>query len=207
MNSSLSSRERLHTLKDYCKAIRGAATASQALLLLLGSCAAGVVQGALAVKDMGERHVYQARADEGDPQAEFKLGDAWCCTVTKHGGDRRHSIYSNEKATEWLCRAAKQNYGPAQLELARIYAGRPFRYNVMKQVADRVLGAPTSLTVAFMWADIAQTNKVDGAAQLRTTLVAETPQAAQIEAGQLETKWQRAPCTWEAVIIQGRNIS
>lgn len=194
-------------MKSCYKIVGRFAMASQALLLLLSGCAAGVVQGAVAVKDMGERRMYQAAAEAGDPQAEFNLGDFGCCTVTKRADNRRHAIHSNEKATEWLCRAALQNYGPAQMELARIYAGRTFRYNIMKQAADRVLGAPKDPAVALMWTEIAETNKVDGAARLRVSLMEEATPAVQIEAGQRKVSWQTSPCAWQEIMQQDGNLT
>lgn len=158
-------------------------------------------------QDMGERCIYQTAAEAGDPQAQFSPGDSWCWTATKRADNRRHAIYSNEKATEWPCRAALRNYGPAQMELARIYAGRPFRYNVMKQAADRVLGAPKDPAVALMWAEIAEINKVDGAARLRVCLMEEATLAVQIEAAERKVRWQTSPCAWQDIIQQDGDLT
>ena len=161
------------------------------------------MMGALTTKDVAERPEYQTKAEAGDPESQFRLGDSWCCSVGRHQGPIRKDLYDNQTATEWLCRAAHQSYGPAQLELARIYSGRPFRYNEVKKVATRVLGAPTNLAAALMWANLARQNNVEDAAKVQAALMSESTSADQAEARRLAADWRSAPCTWRETVGAG----
>jgi TPR repeat protein len=170
-------------------------TSSPLALIALAGCV-GPMMGATTAKDVGERPAYQAKAEAGNAEAQFKLGDSWCCSVGNHQGLIRKNVYDNQTATEWLCKAARQGYGLAQVELARIYSGRPFRYNAMKKLANRVLGAPTNMASALMWANLAAQNHVEAAAELQTALLSESSLDDQAEAKRLASNWRSAPCTW-----------
>lgn len=150
--------------------------------------------------DASRRALYQARAEAGDAEAQFRLGDSWCCVVRGAGGSARDAAFNNETATEWLCRSAQQDYGPAEFELARIYSGRPYRYNVEMSHAPRVAGAPANMAVALMWADLAKKNDVSGASDLRDAIAAEATVKDKDEKTRLEAAWEAAPCFWRDVI-------
>ncbi len=89
-----------------------------AMLLPLGGCVGGAVEAADAAKDIATCQDNLEQATAGDPKAEFAVGDAWCCSLSGRTGLLRHPVYSDQTATDWLCRSARQHYGPAQLELA-----------------------------------------------------------------------------------------
>ena len=157
----------------------------------------GYSQAAFAAKDMGERRIYQNEAEEGDAEAQYRLGESWCCSI----GHPTH-IHNNQTATEWLCKSAHQNFAAAQLELSRIYAGRPFQYNSMKRLIEKAEGAPTNLPAALMWARLAQSNGDDDAADLIKTITDEMSVDELALADQMSKTWSSQPCTWDRTIGQ-----
>jgi TPR repeat protein len=173
---------------------------SAILALSLTGCAA-YTQAAFTAKDMGEREIYQEKADAGDADAEYRLGDSWCCTVLGHHSHLQQKIHDNQTATEWLCKSAHQNYAPAQITLARIYSGRPFRYNSMKQLAEKVKGAPKNMAAALMWARQAQANNSDDAADLIKTITDESSSEEQALADRMSQSWASQPCTWDETVV------
>src|SRR5579883_3354246 len=85
---------------------------------MLSGCVGAAAEGARTTADIAKRNNYMSRAEAGDPEAQFKVGESYCCNTGGVSG-----AYDNQKATEWLCRAALQGYGPAQYRLGRIYSG------------------------------------------------------------------------------------
>lgn len=166
------------------------------LVLPLTGCA-GYSQAAFTAKDLGERRIFQNEAEEGDAEAQYRLGDSWCCSI-----GRPTRIHNNQTATEWLCKSAHQNFSAAQLELARIYAGRPFQYNSMKRLIEKAKGAPTNLPAALMWARLAQSNQNDDAADLIKTISAEMSADELARTDDMLKTWSSQPCTWDQVIVQ-----
>jgi TPR repeat protein len=110
------------------------------------------------------------------------------------------SIYDNEKATYWYCKAAKQGYGPAQLRLARVYSGHPIHGLHVALRASALIGtAETDLGVALMWANVAVNHGVGDAAALRDEIM-ERSTAKEREGASARIKsWQSAPCQWAEV--------
>lgn len=158
---------------------------------------AGYTQAAFSAKDLGERRIYQNEAEEGDAEAQYRLGESWCCSL-----GRPTHLHNNQTATEWLCKSAHQNFSAAQLELARIYAGRPFQYNSMKRLAEKIKGAPTNLPAALMWARLAQSNQNDDAADLIKTISAEMSADELARTDHMQETWSSQPCTWDQTIVQ-----
>ena len=94
-------------------------------LFMLSGCYTPVMEGAGQAYEAGRRQLLEDDATHRDPVAEYELGNTYCC---QGGGPMdKMSVYDNQKATHWYCKAAKQSYGPAQLRLARIYAGHPIQ--------------------------------------------------------------------------------
>ena len=121
--------------------------------MLFASCMAPVIIGGVAVPayistpametaqqmgDASNQGALKSKAEAGDRIAQYKLGEAFCC----HAGGPldRISVYDNEVATAWYCKSARQDYGPAQLRLAKIYSGHPLQGIRMVQRAKRTGG-------------------------------------------------------------------
>jgi TPR repeat protein len=179
----------------------------RSLLLLIGSCAmlagcvAPVVNGARAGIDIAKRHSLSAKATAGDAQAQYKLGNTYCCESGPEFA-RSLSIRDNQKATEWLCRAAVQSYGPAQYELARLYAGHesggfgpvawisaPFRRN-----------KESAWPSAWVWASLAASNGVRKAVKLRDESFRRLSSSEQQSVLLILDDWHDQPCTWKQVL-------
>ncbi len=173
------------------------------LPLLLSGCFSPFIEGATEAYDHSQRDPLRSKAASGDPIAQYKLGNSYCC---RGGGPLDLiSIYDNEKATQWYCRAARQGYGPAQLRLARIYAGRPISgLRVAQHVSSAVGNPDTAMAVALMWASVAIDNGVDDAVALRDGLAAQASEKQRAHAAALRKNWQSGPCRWAEVFPHGK---
>jgi len=93
--------------------------------LLLDGCYAPLIEGAQQGYDASRRGSLKAEVESKDPVDEYNLGNNYCC---RGGGPMDDmTVYDNNKATYWYCKAARQGYGPAQLQLARLYSGHAIR--------------------------------------------------------------------------------
>jgi hypothetical protein len=163
--------------------------------LPLSGCVGLALQGARMAKDAGERSANLDKAQAGDAKAEYDVGMSWCCTINGIGAP----IYDNEKATEWLCKAARQDYGPAQLALARIYSGRMRRGGLKKMILSSIAPGPKELAFALMWVNLAKDHKINGAADLQAEIEKTATPAERAEARRLGFDWRSARCTWREV--------
>jgi TPR repeat protein len=173
------------------------------LALTLDGCIASAVRTGV---DMADRSSSRSKAEAGDAEAQYKLGQSWCCTLGGWQVPVADAVYDNETATEWLCRAAHQGYGPAQLALARIYADRPAHRSLKARLADTVISAPTNKAAGLMWATLAAASKAEGADTLLGTLTADAAPEDKAEAARMAADWQAAPCTWHDT-IDGRTAT
>jgi len=120
------------------------------------------------------------------------------------------TVYDNNKATYWYCKAARNGYGPAQLQLARLYSGHAIRgLHVALRASALMDDAATNLTVALMWANLAAKNKgkgdADDATELRNNIAQDASSEERARATTLIKNWQTAPCEWTAVITKSKN--
>jgi TPR repeat protein len=184
-------------MKSFCQ------VAAFALTLLLSGCYTPFIEGAQEGYDAIRRDSLQAKASSGDPVAMYKLGDTYCC---QGGGPMDQiSIYDNNKATYWYCRAARQGYGPAQLRLAQVYSGHPIHGLHIALRASALAGtASTDLGVALMWATIAAGHDVEEATALREQIVAIATDQQRAKGTALMKSWRAAPCRWAEVFPPGR---
>jgi TPR repeat protein len=176
--------------------------------LLLEGCYAPLMEGAGQGYDVVRRDSLQAETASGDPVAQYKLGETYCC---QGGGPMdKVSVYDNNKATYWYCQSARQNYGPAQLRLAQLYSGDPVHGINIAQRASALVGTPeTNLGVALMWASVAASHGVEGAIALRDKLTEQATDKERARASALMKNWRAAPCRWADVIpsasVPGQN--
>ena len=167
-------------------------------MLLLNGCYTPIIEGAQEGYDAMRRDPLQSAAAKGDPAAQYKLGDTWCC---QGGGPLdKMTIYDNHKATEWYCRAARQGYAPAQLRLAQIYSGHPIHgVHIALRASALVDTVQTDLGVALMWAKLAATHGDEDATELRDRIMADATDKDRARAATLAKNWHAAPCRWAEV--------
>jgi hypothetical protein len=175
-----------------------------ALPLLLDGCYTPLVEGAQEGYDAARRDPLHADAAAGDPVAQYKLGDTYCC---KGGGPMdKVSIYDNPKATYWYCHAARQGYVPAQLRLAQVYSGHPIHgLHVALRASALVDTVQTDLGVALMWASLAAIHGDEDATELRDQIIAQATGKDRDKAARLMKDWRAAPCRWTEVFHSAEN--
>jgi hypothetical protein len=173
--------------------------------LLLEGCYTPLVEGAQEGYDAARRDPLHTDAASGDPVAQYKLGDTYCC----HGGGPmdKVSVYDNAKATYWYCKAARQGYGPAQMRLAQIYSGHPIHGLHIALRASALVGtAETDPGVALMWASVAADHGGgEDATELRDDIMAQATAKDRARAATLVKHWQTASCRWTEVFPSAAN--
>ena len=178
-------------------------------LLLINSCYTPAIEGVQQGYDAAKRASIKAEdASPNDPVAQYKFGNTYCC---KGGGPLNDfSIYDNNKATYWYCKSARQGYGPAQLQLARLYSGHAIRgIHVVLRASALVKDTETEFTRALMWASLAADNKgkadTDDAAELRKEIVVKATDEERARVNELLKHWQTATCEWAEVISSSKS--
>lgn len=180
-----------------------------ALPLLLDGCYTPIIEGAQQGYDASRRGSLNTEAAaSGDPIAEYNLGNNYCC---QGGGPMDDlTVYDNVKATHWYCKAARSGYGPAQLQLARLYSGHAIRgLHVALRASALVGAAETDLSVALMWANLAAKNKgegdIDDTSELRREITDKATSKERVRAAALMKNWRTSRCQWDEVFPPGNN--
>jgi len=134
--------------------------------LALGACAAPVMEAASVARD---RVVYQdniARAQAGNAEAQYRVGNALCCAVITG-----QPFYDTEQAKEWLCRSAAQGYAPAMLRIGRIYNGElTDGVRLMRRAVNITSQNAESPALAWAWFSFAAEAGASGAASRASDL-------------------------------------
>ncbi len=172
--------------------------------MLLNGCFTPVIEGATEIHDWYRRDTFDADAASGDPVAQFKLGNTYCC----HAGGPLDavSIHNNNRATYWYCQAAQQGYGPAQLRLAQLYSGHPIKGFRIAQHASAALGnTQTDLSIALMWASIVADQGNQDGVELRDIIAAHATPEQRASAATLTKNWRAAPCRWKEVFPSAKS--
>lgn len=122
------------------------------------------------------------------------------------------TVYDNNKATYWYCKAARQGYGPAQLQLARLYSGHAIRGLHVALRASALIDTPeTDFSVALVWASLAAKNKgegdVDDATELHNKINQKATSKERARATSLMENWRTAPCEWAEVFPDSKNAT
>jgi len=167
-------------------------------LLISGCAARGVGPAAEAAKVAEDKAVIEANwtaANAGEAQAQYRVGKAYCCAP-----GNVHGLYNNQKSTEWLCRAARQNFAPAQYKLAQMYADHEIDGpRVMRRVVLGVVGTDKDLALSTMWFTVAAQQDYKDAAKHRDSLTAKLSDAEIARSNAYLADWRSAPCEWEQV--------
>lgn len=165
------------------------------LLAALTGCVGVAAEGANIVRDRAIVAEYTEAAQAGDAEAQYRVGDALCCSVNEGQG-----FYDTRLSVAWLCRSAEQGYGPAALKLGEIYSGDVVSgVRVMRRVAQRVAGSSTNPAVAYAWFARAGALGVAEAAEPAASLWEDLSEDQRAAATALVTGGD-LPCEWDEVI-------
>lgn len=142
------------------------------ILLLISFCLPGCVgvamEGAHITNATTTRDKYMPAALEGDPEAQFKVGKSYCC-APKNDVD---AFYNNRKATEFLCKAARQQHARAAFELGKIYTDDTIDgIRLLRRAATAVRGDDLeNKQIAYYWYNQAKLHGYKDAAEAMATM-------------------------------------
>ena len=80
------------------------------LCLALTSCAS--VHSNKMSYAQSERLEWQDKAEAGDAEAQFQMGNSWCC-------DENNGFFSTKEAVRWWCKAAEQGHSGAKSQISQ----------------------------------------------------------------------------------------
>ncbi len=164
--------------------------------MLAAGCVAVAVEGAQATKSEVVISRNMEAAEAGEAEAQFKVGEAYCCSVHEGSG-----LYNTKTSVEWLCRSARQDYAPAMFKLGKIYSGDVIDgVRVSRRVAQGVAGTSENLPVAWAWLQLAADRDEEDAAKRASKVWDKLNEAERAEAQEIYKKGVSAPCDWNEVI-------
>ncbi|MCG8446210.1 MAG: hypothetical protein MI753_10880 [Hyphomicrobiales bacterium] len=161
---------------------------------VLAGCYGVAAQGGAYAMRQAQKSEFEEAARAGDASAQLAYGRSYCCAGLG---------YSTQKATEWICRAARQDYTPAQIEIGKIYLGNVVR---SPSIGTAIIGnarAKRDRVVALAWLKRAQAlgntdaNRVISFAETRAT-----PEEI-ASAEQISRSRASIPCTYTEVFKTG----
>lgn len=173
-----------------------------ALLTVVGlscsGCISFAVEGVNITKDevIYQRNIDEARA--GDRVAQYKVGDALCCSVHEGSG-----FYNTKRSVDWLCRSARQGYGPAMFMVGKILSGDVIDgVRLTRRITQGVAGVSTNLPVAYGWLRAAERNGAPDAKDRADDVW--TDMTDQQRAASVEVLRAALPeaCTWDEVGLE-----
>jgi len=160
---------------------------------LCGGCATVGIETANISKDkvVYNRHIEAAK--NGDPVAQYKVGDALCCSINE-----KAVFYDTPKAVSWLCLSARQGHGPAMLKVGRILSGDVVDgVRLARRVAHSVAGKSTNFPVAYGWLRAAEGHGVPEARDRADNLWSEMSEPERAASKEFEGASLPKACTWE----------
>ncbi len=166
---------------------------SLAIASAVSGCVGVATEGArgTVAKITVENNMEMAR--KGDREAQYKVGNALCCSVDNRGG-----LYDTRQSVAWLCASAAQAYGPAMFKLGRIYAGDTIDgVRVIRRAAAGIAGTPQNLPVSYAWFANAKAHGVPEASEKTQEIWTEMTPAQQRTATQLVERGLKVACSWD----------
>lgn len=120
------------------------------------ACVGLTLEGARIAGNERIRAKYLSAADQGDAEAQYQVGNSYCCTP----GDSDKGYYDNQIATEYLCLAARQGHGPAALKLGKIHSGdRIDGVRILRRVVTAAVNSDQeNVQIAAYWLTQAKLN-------------------------------------------------
>jgi TPR repeat protein len=164
--------------------------------ILLSGCVGAVSETANIAKDKIIISNNIKKAQAGDPEAQFKVGDSLCCSI----GDSNKGFYDTKKSIEWLCRSADSQYGPAAFKIAQIYSGDTVSgVRVIRRIASKIAGKISVPSVAYSWFRFAEKYGEKDARKRADSMWASLDEKEREEAREYVTGQKKLPCLWADV--------
>ena len=139
-------------------------------------------------------------AKRGDALAQYKVGDAYCCSVHEGSG-----FYNTRVAVRWLCASAQQGHGPAMFKLGKIYSGDVVDgVRLIRRVAHGIAGTSENLTVAYVWLKQAADRGLKEATNRAARVWNDLATTERTMASRLLQDGLKAKCRWDEVIVKRR---
>jgi len=158
-----------------------------------GGCATVGIETANISKDKIVYNKNIEAARNGDPVAQYKVGDALCCSINE-----KTVFYDTPKAVSWLCLSARQGHGPAMLKVGRILSGDVVDgVRLARRVAHSVAGKSTNLPVAYGWLRAAEGHGVPEARDRADALWSEMSDQERGASEEFQSSALPKACTWE----------
>lgn len=80
--------------------------------LFLASCATQPLENQMSYAQ-SQRELWQEKAEDGDAEAQYQLGNAFCC-------GKEGEFFSTKEAVKWWCKAKRQGHSGAREALVRV---------------------------------------------------------------------------------------
>lgn len=144
---------------------------------LLAGCNETVFHFARFSRDETERLVWKQWAQNGDVEAQYKLGSLYCC------GEKPD--YHNQEALRWFCAAAKKGQRDAMLEVGKFYEGV---YNIKGS------SIPQNDVRALAYYQLALERQNHAAKGPIARMEGKLNEEQRKEAGELAKDWPNIPC-------------
>lgn len=171
-----------------------------AVAALATGCVGAATEGVRGAASQAVVEQNMSKARQGDPEAQYKVGNALCCGVDDRGG-----FYNTRQAVTWLCLSAAQGHGPAMYKLGRIYSGDTVDgVRVIRRVAGAVAGTATNMPVSYAWFANAKAYGVAEADERVQDVWKEMSATDQQTARQLTAQGIKTTCDWDKAMAGRR---
>ncbi|MEM9046387.1 MAG: hypothetical protein AAGC81_17015 [Pseudomonadota bacterium] len=160
--------------------------------LALSGCASVAIEAVNVAADKVSVTTNLDDALGGDPDAQFAVGEALCCS----GDAATGTLYNTTEAITWLCRSAEQGNTDAMQKLGQIFEGDQVDgLRILRRAFTATQETPKNPAAAYFWyAKAGASGEIDGAETARalyeTLSLAERDTAARYFDG------APAPCEW-----------
>ncbi|MBT4890171.1 MAG: sel1 repeat family protein, partial [Rhodospirillales bacterium] len=136
-------------------------------------------------------------AMQGDAEAQYKVGNAYCCSPKEETG----RFYNTKLSVDWLCASAHQGHSPAMYKLGKIFSGDVVDgVRLLRRAAMSIAGSTTNPAIAYTWLRQAADQGVEEARVEADTVWSDLSQLERLNATESWKKGLNAPCLWDDVM-------
>lgn len=165
-------------------------------LTWLSGCATLAIEGANAAGSEAVIALNIDAAREGDAEAQYKVGSAYCCSIHEGSG-----LYNTQTAVEWLCRSARQDYAPAMVMIGKIYSGDVIDgIQLSRRLLQGVAGTSENIPVALAWLRLAEDRGEKDALEQADGALEKLSEEERARMDEVYAQGLAAPCDWNDVI-------